>query len=129
MRLDGLWKELDSFFGYSVDTMIVLVLLGIELGRSAAAASFDTFLLFVTMMMVLALPYALLLEDRPLFAKWLTGRSLVAVSAASAGMVLEQFHAFLPESVRFLPLSLLILAGMTSCFIQFYVLMRLRLAK
>jgi len=129
MRLGGLRKEVDSFFGFSADTMVVLVFLGIELGRSATNASFDTFLVFVTATMVLTLPYVLLSEERPVFTKWLIGRSLVVISASLVGTMLEQFHTFVPESVRFLPLSLLILAGMTSCFIQFYGLMRLRLAK
>ncbi len=131
MRLGGLWKEFDSFFGFSLDTMVVLLLLGIELGRSITNASFDTFFLAVTTLMVAGLPYALLdATERPSFTKWLTGRGLAAVLAMSFGVVFDRsFAAALPESIRFLPLSLLILAGMTSCFIQFYALMRLRLAK
>ena len=131
MRLGGLWKELDSFFGFSVDTMVVLLLLCIELGRSLTNASFDTFLLALTTVMVTALPFALLdVTERPSFVKWMTGRSLAAVIAVSFGVIFDRaFSTVLPESFRFLPLSLLILAGMTSCFIQFYALMRLRLAK
>lgn len=131
MRLGGLWKELDSFFGFSVDTMVVVMLLGVELGRSITTASLDTVLLFVTSLMVAALPYALLdMTERPSFAKWLAGRVLVAGAAVCFGFIFDRSLASsLPESFRFLPLSLLILAGMTSCFIQFYALMRLRLAK
>jgi hypothetical protein len=41
----------------------------------------------------------------------------------------RSFGTVFPESFRFLPLTLLILAAMASCFIQFYALMRLRPAK
>ena len=130
MCLSGLRKELDSFFGFSVDTMVVVLLLGVELGRSVQNATFETLLLLITIIMVAALPYVLLAEsDRPSFAKWLTGRALVSVLAISCGLILGRLGTVVPESVRSLPLTLLILAGMTSCFIQFYGLMRLRLAK
>jgi hypothetical protein len=68
--------------------------------------------------------------ERPAFGKWLTGRGLVTGFAISSGMVMDRALGIaLPEGLRFLPLTLLILAGMSSCFIQFYALMRLRLAK
>jgi hypothetical protein len=131
MHLGGLRKELDPFFGSSFDTMVVLFFLGIELGRTMTQPSFDSLLLFVTTLMVLTLPYALLdATERPVFGKWLTGRGLVTAFAISSGMILDRsLGTVVPEGLRFLPLTLLIFAGMSSCFIQFYALMRLRLAK
>ena len=130
MYLDGLRNTFVSFRGFAVDTTLVLFFLGLELGRTLQHLTFDAFLLFVTMLMVGVLPYYLPSGDRPAFTKWLAGRGLIAVFSVALGAILSPaYGTLLPESFRFMPLTLLILAGMTSCFIQFYGLMRLRLAK
>ena len=131
MHLDGLRNTIASFRGFAIDTTFVLFFLGLEFGRTLQQLTFDAFLLFVTMLMVTALPYYLPSNaERPVFAKWLAGRSLIAVFAIVLGAILSPtYGTLLPESFRFMPLTLLILAAMTSCFIQFYGLMRLRLAK
>jgi hypothetical protein len=130
MHLDGLQSKLGSFRGFAVDTTFVLFFLGLEFGRTIQNFTFDGFLLFVTMLMVAAMPYYLITEDRPAFGKWLSGRAVIAVFATFLGAVLNSaYGSVLPESFRFMPLTLLIVAAMMSCFIQFYGLMRLRLAK
>jgi hypothetical protein len=129
MHLDGLQSKLGSFRGFAADTTFVLFFLGLEFGRTLRNFTFDGFLLLITMLMVAVLPYYLR-ADRPVFANWLVGRSLIAVLATGLGAVLSPaYGTVLPESFRFMPLTLLIIAAMTSCFIQFYGLMRLRLAK
>jgi len=131
MFLNGLKDTIGSFGGFAVDTTFVIFFLGLELGRSLQNFTFDAFLLLLTMLMVTVLPYYLPSSNgRPAIAKWLTGRSLIAILAVSIGALLQPaYGTLLPESFRFLPLTLLILTAMCSCFIQFYALMRLRLAK
>jgi len=131
MHLNGLKNTLGSFRDLSFDTTFVLFFLGLEFGRTLTQLTFDAFLLFVTMSMVVVLPYYLPTNfERPTFAKWLGGRGLIAGLAVVLGAILSPaYGTVLPEGFRFLPLTLLILAAMCSCFIQFYGLMRLRLAK
>lgn len=131
MNLDGHKDTFGSFRGPAVDTTFVLFFLGLETGRSLQNFAFDSFLLVLTLLMVIVMPFYLHAEDeRPVPAKWLTGRGFIALFAVSLGAVLNSaFGTILPESFRYLPLSLLILAAMASCFLQFYVLMRLRPAK
>jgi hypothetical protein len=131
MHLDGLKDTIGSDRGFSVDTTFVLFFLGLEFGRTLQNLTFDAVLLLITMLMVTVLPYYLPSSyERPAFAKWIAGRALIAVLAIATGAILSQaYGTVLPESFRFLPLTLLILAAMSSCFIQFYALMRLRLAK
>src|SRR5436305_14262608 len=117
MHLDSLKNTFDSFRGFAADTSFVLFFLGLETGRTIQHFTFDSFLLMVTMSMVWVLPYYLLSnDDRPDIARWLAGRSLIAVFAVSLGAVLSPaYGTLLPESFRFLPLTLLILAAMISC--------------
>lgn len=131
MHLDGLKDTFDSFRGLAADTSLVLFFLGLEIGGTLQNFSLDTFLLFLTTLMVMGLPYYLPSEhDRPDLGKWLAGRGFIAAFGVLLGSVLSTaYGTVLPESFRYLPLSFLILAAMASCFVQFYVLMRLRPAK
>jgi len=131
MNLDGLKDTIGSDRGFAVDTTFVLFFLGLEFGRTLQNLTFDAVLLLITMMMVTVLPYYLPSNcERPAFVRWLAGRALIAILAIAVGAILSPaYGTVLPESFRFLPLTLLILAAMSSCFIQFYALMRLRLAK
>jgi hypothetical protein len=131
MHLDGLKDTIGSDRAFAVDTTFVLFFLGLEFGRTLQNLTFDAVLLLITMLMVTVLPYYLPSNyERPTFAKWLAGRGLIAILAIAIGAILSPaYGTVLPESFRFLPLTLLILAAMSSCFIQFYGLMRLRLAK
>lgn len=131
MHLDGLKDTVGPFRRSAADTTFVLFFLGLEIGRTIQNLTFDAFLLFVTMLMVLVLPFYLLSsDDRPDMAKWLSGRGFIAALGISIGAVLSRaYGSLLPEAFRFLPLTLLIMAAMTSCYVQFYALMRLRPAK
>ena len=131
MHLDGLKGTFGSIRGLAADTSFVLFFLGLEAGRTLQNFSFDGFLLFVTMLMVLVLPFYLRSEEeRPDFTRWLTGRSLITVFAVALGAALNTaYGTLLPDAFRYLPLSLLILAAMITCLSQFYALMRLRPAK
>ena len=131
MHLNGLRNSIDSFSGFALDTTFVLFFLGLEFGRTLQNVTLDAVLLLLTMLMVIVLPYYLPSNaERVSFAKWLTGRSLIAALSVAIGAALAPLYGrLLPESFRFLPLTLLILAAMASCFAQFYALMRLRLVK
>jgi hypothetical protein len=131
MHLDGHRSSFASFRRFALDTTFVLFFLGLEFGRTLGSVSFDAVLMFATISMVAVLPYYLPSDaERPAFSKWLMGRSVITILATGLGSVLSQaYGTLLPESFRFMPLTLLIVAAMTSCFVQFYGLMRLRLAK
>lgn len=131
MHLDAHRDSVVFSRSLSVDTTFVLFFLGLESGRTLSDLSLDSLLIFVTMAMVMTLPYYLLSWDsRPSFSRWLAERSVVGILAIAIGAVLAPLYGtLLPESFRFMPLTLLILAAMTSCFFQFYGLMRLRLVK
>lgn len=113
-----------GFWGQSgIDTAIVLLFLGVEYGRSMQILSADALLMACTMAMVLVLPYFLPSRfEKPTFALWLARRVAVMMTGILLGLAL-------PASVSFMPMTLLILASMASCYIQFYGLMRLHLAK
>ena len=108
---------------FAIDTAFVLFFLTLELGRSAAFFAFDTLLMSITMLMLLVLPYFLPSNaEPPAFSRWLAGRGFVAVGGLF-------FGAILPPSLEFLPMTFLIIAAMVSCYVQFYSLFKLRLAK
>ena len=117
--------------GFAVDTCRVLFFLALEYGRAVQAFSVDGFLMSVTILMVLVLPYFLPSNaERPSFGNWLLARSAVGLVGMILGVALKQsLGIILPESLRFMPMTFLILASMISCYIQFYGLMKLRLAK
>ena len=114
-----------------MDTMIVLFFLALEYGRAVQAYSMDGLLMGITMAMILALPYFLpSTADRPTFLNWILARGAFALTGMIFGVVLKQSTGTtLPDSLRFMPMTFLILASMVSCYIQFYGLMKLRLAK
>ena len=114
-------EAVSRFKGIGVDTSLVLLFIAVEVGRSGGFRSLETMLMGISMLMVLVLPY-FLPSAEPIelsVAKWLGFRGAVIVFGLACGLVL-------PESMRFVPMNLLILAGICSCCIQFYGLMRLR---
>lgn len=115
----------------SFDTTFVLFFLAMEYGRSTQMFSIDAVLMGITMLMVLALPYFLPSpHEKPTYANWLAGRGAIAVFGMLLGLIFRQsVGVVLPESLRYMPLTFLVLTAMISCYIQFYSLMKLRLAK
>jgi hypothetical protein len=114
-----------------VDTTIVLFFLSMEYGRAVQMFSVDGLLMGTTMLMVLVLPFFLPSQyEKPLFANWMIRRGAVALIGILFGFVFKQsLGVLLPESLRFMPMMFLIVASMASCYVQFYGLMKLRLAK
>jgi hypothetical protein len=114
-----------------IDTAFVLFFLAMEYGRSARMLSLDAVLLAVTMVMLIVLPYFLpSRHEKPLLGDWLIGRTASALCGVILGVGFKQsLGVGLPESIRFMPMTFLILSSMVSCYIQFYGLMKLRPAK
>lgn len=114
-----------------IDTTFVLFFLALEYGRAVQVLSVDGTIMAITMTMVLVLPYFLPSHaEKPAFSHWLIGRGAIAFFGILIGVAFRQgVGVVMPGSLRFVPLTLLILASMVSCYIQFYGLLRLRLAK
>ena len=124
-KVSGRWTA-----GYGVDTLLVLFFLTIEFGRSVELFSIEGTLSAMTIAMVAALPYFLPSSSMvPLFGKWLGVRLVVAAGGLIIGLGLRLNGGGLTGQGSSLPMTMLILAGMASCYIQFYGLMKLRLAK
>jgi len=116
---------------FAVDTTFVLFFLAVDFGQSAMLSGLDALVSGVTLGILLVLPYYLPSEfDKPDFAGWLLGRSLIAMLATALGAMFSlTLGVVLPETFRYLPLSLLIVTAVVSCYLQFYAMIRFRLAR
>lgn len=117
--------------GFTMDTTFVLFFLGVELGQSESFLGLDTMFIGLTLGVVMALPYFLNDSDnKPLFGEWILGRGLIAVFAVVLGVMFRQaLGTVLPETLGSLPMTLLIITAMISCYVQFYSFFKFRLAK
>jgi hypothetical protein len=132
MKMTAFGRFRGTFASFGVDTLFVLFLLAVELGRARPEIGLDSMLLFVTMLMVGTMPYFLPLNvKKPAFLTWAALRIPVAAAGVIAGSALQNGAAGGPfsESLKYIPMSMLLIASMVSCTMQFYGLMRLRLAK
>ena len=123
-RIDAVGK------GFAIDTTFVLFFLAIEVGQTLGIIGLDTIFLAISLLFVLVLPYFLQSDEKPNFGNWLLGRFFITIFAVLLGIAFRQsLGTVLPETFRFLPMTLLIVTAMLSCYIQFYGFLRLRLAK
>lgn len=116
---------------FSVDTTFVLFFLAVDFGQSATSLGLDTLFSALTLGMVLVLPYFLpSVDEKPDFNSWLLGRTLISVFAVALGLMYQQaLGVVLPAEFRYLPMTLLIPTAMISCYLQFYAMIRFRLAR
>jgi hypothetical protein len=116
---------------FAVDTTFVLFFLGIDFGQSSMRFGLDSLFSAVTLGMLLVVPYFLpSMEEKPEFSDWLMGRSVITIFAVALGVMFGQsLGILLPETFRFLPFTLVILTAMLSCSLQFYGMIRFRLAR
>lgn len=115
---------------FAVETTFVLFFLAVELGQSFRWFTLDDVCLTVTLLVILILPYFLPSNEKKAFGNWLLGRSLIAAFAMLLGLIFKQsLGIILPENFRFLPMTLLIVTAMLSCYIQFYCFLKLRCIK
>jgi hypothetical protein len=116
--------------GFVIDTTFVLFFLAIEFGQNFGIFTFDMVLLLITLLMLLVLPYYLTADEKPNFGRWFLGRTFIVAFAVLLGFMFKQtLGVVLPETFRFLPMTLLILTAMLSCYLQFYGFFKLRLAR
>jgi len=116
--------------GFAIETTFVLFFLAIEFGQSFGIFTFDTGLLLITLLMLLVLPYYLTADEKPNFGRWFLGRAFIVAFAVLLGFMFKQtLGVVLPETFRFLPITLLIITAMLSCYLQFYGFFKLRLAR
>lgn len=116
--------------GFAIDTTFVLFFLAVEVGQTLGIIGLDTIFLAISLLFVLVLPYFLQSDEKPSFGNWLLGRCFITIFAVLLGVTFRQsLGTVLPETFRFLPMTLLIVTAMLSCYIQFYGFLRLRLAK
>lgn len=116
--------------GFAIETTFVLFFLAIEFGQSFSAFGLDTAFLALTLVMLAVVPYFLPSDEKQGFSKWLVGRSFITVFAIMLGWMFKQtLGIVLPETFRFLPMTLLIVTAMISCYIQFYSFLKLREVK
>ncbi len=114
---------------FTLDTTFVLFFLAMDLGQTSFGLDLESFVSGMTLIAFLVLPYLFFPEGRVSFARWLTGRGMVAVTGAMFGLVLNQaVGTLLPEAFRFVPMSLLIVAAIICCNIQIYAILKNRLA-
>lgn len=115
---------------FAVDTTFVLFFLAFDCGQRFTFG-IDGLLSGSTLIAFLVLPYFLPFSgEKPAFEPWVLGRSAIACLAIVLGVMFGQsIGMFLPEMFRFLPLTLLIVAGFVSFYVQLYSLFKLRPAK
>ena len=115
---------------FVVDTTFVLFFLAVDCGQRFTFG-IDGLLSAITLAMFVVLPYFLPFEgEKPDFERWLFGRVVIAAFAIVLGAMFRQaLGVILPDMFRFIPLTFLIVAAIISCYIQFYSLLRFRLAK
>src|SRR6188768_4368440 len=116
---------------FAVDTTFVLFFWGIDFGQSSLAFALDSVFSVLTLGMLLVVPYFLpSMEEKPEFIDWLMGRSVITIFAIALGVIFRQsLGVVFPETFRFLPFTLVILTAMLSCSLQFYGMIRFRLAR
>jgi hypothetical protein len=114
---------------FAIDTTFVLFFLALEFGQSFRSFSIDSMLMMATLALIAIAPY-FLATDKLNFKNWLFGRGVITVFAMLLGWMFKQsLGVVLPEMFRFLPMTLLIVTAMLSCYIQFYSFLKLRLVK
>ncbi len=113
----------------TIDTNYVLFFLAVELGNSFKGFNFEIFILSLTLISFLVLPYWLN-NNRGLFADWILTRSVISLFAIGFGVVFQQtLGVLIPEVYGFLPMTFLIITAFLSVYFQFYSLLKLRIVK
>lgn len=115
---------------FAVDTAVVLFFLAFDCGQKFAFGV-EGVLLALAVMAFVVLPYFLPSRgEKPIFEQWVLGRSALACIAIVLGVIFNQaVGVLLPDSFRFVPFTLLIVAGTISCYIQLFSFLKFRLAK
>lgn len=115
---------------FAVDTTFVLFFLAVEFGRFADGFGIDTILFGASLLMLVVFPYFLPADDKVDFGTWVVGRTFIAGFGAVIGALFNlSLGTLIPDSLGFVPMSLLIVTALISCYLQIYGLLRLRTAR
>ena len=118
--------------GAALDTSFVLFFLAMD-----AVGAFEGFfdlgfaVSVITVGTFIALPYFLPFEgERPNFGIWAFGRLNIALVGVLAGWAVQMASGVVfPESIKYLPMTLLIVSGIFCAFSQMRGIIRVRLAR
>lgn len=123
-------KSTDGSF-FALDTTFVLFFLAMDFGQAWLTFGIDGLLAAITLIAFVILPYFLPFSDeRPEFLRWFFGRFILAAFGITMGLVLKQaVGILLPEWLRFMPMTLLIVAAIFSLYFQLYATLKVRLAR
>lgn len=123
--------EIEPDKHFAIDTTFVMFFLAVDLGQSIVNYSFGTMLSVITLLMLIVLPYFLYERSiKPQFGSWALGRAVIASLAVIFGIAYGQaIGSVVPESLRTVPFTLMIVAAMISCYMQFYDIIKVRLAE
>lgn len=112
---------------WTIDTTFVLFFLAVEFGQTVEHLGIDSFFLAITLLIVAIMPYFLPTNEKMNFGNWLLGRGLIVGLAILTGIALKSsLGVVLPETFKFLPMTLLILTAMLSCYFQFFAFLKFR---
>lgn len=123
-------KSTDGSF-FALDTTFVLFFLAMDFGQAWFTFGIDGLLAAITLIAFVILPYFLpFSEERPEFVRWIFGRFILTAFGITMGLVLKQaVGVLLPEWLRFMPMTLLIVSTIFSLYFQLYAILRVRLAR
>lgn len=125
-----LYAEKAEGRSFVLDTTFVLFFLAFECGQRFAIGV-EGLLSAATLLMFLVIPYFLPYNgEKPGFERWVIRRAAIASFAIVLGLMFRQsLGVFMPQTLRSLPFTLLIVAAVVSCYVQLYNVLRFRLAK
>lgn len=121
----------DAAGTFTLDTTFVLFFLAMDLGQASLSISFSALLQLFTLVVFLIVPYFLSFSgEQKSLSNWLIGRIVVAAVGGMFGLMLGQaIGTVLPDTFRFVPMTLLIVAAIICCNVQIYGILRNRLAR
>lgn len=112
------------------DTTFVLFFLAMDLAGSISGIGLDTLLSVLTIGLFVVLPYLLPFGgEKPEFWNWFFGRlSISAIGVISGLATAASAGSFLPEALKYVPFTLLLISGIFCTFTQLRGIMKVRLA-
>lgn len=133
-RWAGSGRLIESTFGKLLslmDTSVVLFFLAMEIGANGSKDLPGLLLGTLVLTVTASLPFWLKGAKSLRFPAWLAGRIVIASAGLTVGLFfgLATQAGALPGAARFVPLSLLIVAGIISCNVAIYGIIRDRLAR
>lgn len=113
------------------DTTVVLFFLALEIGSRQTFDFIEAGFGFAVLAAFSALPYWISVDSGRRFSEWLAGRAIISLTGLSIGVLLGLAldAGALPAAVRFVPLTLLIVAAIISCNYGIYAIIKNRLAR